>query len=116
MLLADVIKQLLKDQSKTQAELAEYIHVRQSTVSDWVNKKKHPSSEHIYRISDFFNVSYNFLFTGKEQESSSLNDEETSLLKNFRLLDERGKVMVKAATYHEIDRIEEEARFKQANG
>ena len=51
-----------------QAELARFVGVKPNTVSDWINKETSLKVEHLYRIADFFSVSFNYLFTGEKTE------------------------------------------------
>ena len=70
------------EQHKTQAELAKFIGVRQNTVSDWLNRNKSPSSSYVYRICDFFGVSFNYLFTGQDENKKlqELSEGEREML------------------------------------
>lgn len=60
------LKMLFKTHNKKQNELAEFVGVKPNTVSDWINKGSSPKLEHLCRISEFFNVSLDFLIAGKE--------------------------------------------------
>lgn len=93
----EVIRQLLKEQGKKQRELADYVGVRQNTVSDWIVKDKSPLSNYVYRIRDFFDVSYDYLFTGQEKKESSpleLTQGERELFKLVHPLSETDKMKV----------------------
>ncbi|WFD12248.1 helix-turn-helix domain-containing protein [Tepidibacter hydrothermalis] len=67
------LKMLLKKHNKKQSELASFVGVKPNTVSDWINKGSSPKLDHLCRISEFFNVSLDFLLLGKEisQQSAS---------------------------------------------
>ena len=62
---------LLKSKNKSKAELARYLGVRPTTVTEWDTKRKKPSVEHISRISEFLNVSCDYLLTGEEYHSNT---------------------------------------------
>ena len=60
----DRLKELLQIQGKSQKELAEFVGVKQNTVSAWINQGNSPKIEHIYRIVDFFSITFDSLFVG----------------------------------------------------
>lgn len=108
---------LLKTKYKTAKELGDYIGVATSSISAWKNSGSFPSSKYIIRISEFFNVSIEYLFTGKDIMRSedvkstfstplNLSDNELELLEIYRKLDSRGKHKVHTVTYDELDRLE----------
>lgn len=95
MTINERINDLLKEMNITQKELAESIGVSQNTISDWINKGKNPSANLMYRISDFLNISFDYLFTGFESKSMcsldttnipSLSSEESDLLDLYHQL------------------------------
>jgi len=105
------IKTLLKEKSKTQTELADYIGVSQNTVSDWINKGKNPSANYTYRISDFFGISIEYLYTGKDNSNitkDGLTEDENELLANYHELDRLGQHKVHTTIYEEINRMKGE--------
>lgn len=82
------LNDLLVHKNHSQAELARFVGVKNNTVSDWINKGTSPKIEHLYRIAEFFDVSYNVLMTG-EEKSPSLPDDELELLTYYKELPER---------------------------
>lgn len=65
----DIIKRtlaLLEKSGKQDKELCDYIGVAQSTFVNWKNRGTDPKSEYLYAISQFFNVSLEYLMTGNE--------------------------------------------------
>lgn len=105
------IKTLLKEKNKKQTELAEYIGVSQNTVSDWINKGKNPSANHSYRISEFFEISIEYLYTGNSAliwNQIELTEDEKELLMNYHELDRLGQHKVHTAVYEEMNRINTE--------
>lgn len=69
------LKKIISESGQKQKDLAEYVGVKQSTVSDWINKGTSPKIENIYKIVEFFNITFEYLFTGEQppikQEMSS---------------------------------------------
>lgn len=71
MEIAQRIFDLLKSKHKSKAELARYLGIRPTTVTEWDTKGKKPSVEYISRISEFLNVSCDYLLTGEEHHNST---------------------------------------------
>ena len=68
--LASNIRRLLKENNKTQNELAEYIGVSKTTVSEWIAAKKYPRIEKIQAMAEYFDV-YRSDITEKKIENKS---------------------------------------------
>lgn len=60
------INELLKFEGLNQSKLANGIGVNQSTVCNWLNGKKEPSIESLWKLADFFDVSVDYLIGRKE--------------------------------------------------
>ena len=60
------VKKELKEQGRTQTELADFLNVRKSTVSEWVNDNNEPPMEAIVEIAKFLRVSTDYLL-GKDE-------------------------------------------------
>lgn len=102
-LFQQTLKELIKSRGITQKELAEFLGVKQNTVSDWINRGTSPKIEHIYRIADYFSVSFDFLFTNdslpiivdaKEIIKDRLETDERNIIDTYRELDDYGKDLV----------------------
>lgn len=46
--------------------LADMIHVEQSTISEWLSCKNEPSIESLWKLTDYFDVSVDYLIGRKE--------------------------------------------------
>lgn len=66
VLIAQRIKDSMKNEKLTQVQLAKAIGVGQSSVSDWLNSKSEPSIDNLWKLADFFDVSIDFLVGRKE--------------------------------------------------
>ena len=66
VLIIQRINELLKSEGLNQSKLANGIGVNQSTVCNWLNGKKEPSIESIWKLADFFDVSVDYLIGRKE--------------------------------------------------
>lgn len=67
MTISQRIFEELKKQKKKQKELADYIGLSTSAISDWKKKGTNPAAEKISVIADFFGVSTDYLLTGRER-------------------------------------------------
>ena len=85
---------LLDKQGKTAKELGDFIKVNPSSISGWKNEG----------ISEFFNVSIEYLFTGHEA-NSLLDKDQQELVDTYCQLDRRGQHRVHTIIYEELDRI-----------
>ena len=66
VLIIQRINELLKSEGLNQSKLANGIGVIQSTVCNWLNGKKEPSIESLWKLADFFDVSVDYLIGRKE--------------------------------------------------
>lgn len=66
ILIIQRINELLKADKLNQSGLANGIGVNQSTVCNWLNGKKEPSIESLWKLADFFDVSVDYLIGRKE--------------------------------------------------
>lgn len=120
MTISQRIFEELKNQKKKQKDLAEYIGLSTSAVSDWKKKGTNPAAENISAIADYLNLSIEYLLTGVEKKSYSaeLSSDERELLQIFNKLSDKskGKVLERAEMLSEIesaktDREPVETRF-----
>lgn len=80
MAFKDILKRLIEEKGCTQKEFAKYIGVRPNTVTDWLGKKgTSPKVEYLYKMTKFFNVSFDYLFTGEDNFAKLSTDEEEML-------------------------------------
>lgn len=91
MSFATRLKKLRELKHVTQQELADYLHVTRPTIAGYETKGKEPSYETMLAIASFFDVSADYLITGKNYpgslkalESHSLSD---MLYEDFLILD-----------------------------
>lgn len=88
--LSERIKEERLKKSINQPELAKILNVSKQTVSNWENGKRTPDADMIIRISDYFNVSIDYLLCKTDNPdakvySSNLdgNDIEIEINKNY---------------------------------
>lgn len=55
------VKEELKNQGKLQKELCNYLNVKKSTLSEWLNGNNEPSIKYIVEIAIFLDVTTDYL-------------------------------------------------------
>lgn len=68
---ADRLKQLLKENKLTQAELAKNIGISQNAIHNYTAEKREPKLEIAKRIADYFGVSVDYMLRSDEEFSAS---------------------------------------------
>jgi transcriptional regulator with XRE-family HTH domain len=81
VLVIKSLSTLRKNENLTQKELANILHVDQTTISTWENDKVVPTGEMLCKIADFFNCTTDYLLGRTENtqngiEKSAENTEE----------------------------------------
>ena len=88
----------LKQQGKTQKQLADYLGTKQSTITGWKESNRNPKSETIMPICEFLGVSPTYLLTGVEDGNPpvpvQLAPREQQLLEEFRKLPSDEQLMM----------------------
>jgi len=90
----EILEGLLKAKSLSQKELAEKVGMRRPSISDWKTKKTYPYADVALKIAGIFEVSVEYLMTGKDKDSFS--QEERTLLFDYRSLTAEKKHYVRA--------------------
>lgn len=78
------LKELRKEASKTQQEVASYLGMTQAGYQKYENMLTEPNIENLIKLADFYNVSLDFLVDRPFNNSVYLNDIEKSMLEMFR--------------------------------
>ncbi len=66
IIVAERIRELMKEEGLTQVALAERVGVKQNTISAWLLKKKEPSIRSLWLLADYFSVDIDYLVGRKE--------------------------------------------------
>jgi len=77
---------LLNKQNKTASSLANYLNIKSSSITGWKNEGSYPSSKYIQKISEFLNVSVDYLVTGNQSIETVPSDQQ-ELLNLYNQLD-----------------------------
>lgn len=91
------IKDLRKKHKITQMELSEYLNISQSTLALYESKKRAVSVDIIIKLSQFFNVTTDYLLGISDDPKSEavhgeqLTDDEKKLIDTYRSLNSDGK-------------------------
>jgi transcriptional regulator with XRE-family HTH domain len=76
---------VLNEQNKTKRDLCKYAEISINSVQRWVDGSSTSFFRNIYKISEFLNVSPEYLL-GKDSNTSTISDVEIMLLEKFRKL------------------------------
>lgn len=88
IIVAERIKDLMKENNLNQVKLAEKSGVKQSTISAWLLKNKEPSIRSLWLLADFFEVDIDYLVGKKTIENvkaSNIRKKEPETKIRFRL-------------------------------
>ncbi|MDR3293448.1 MAG: helix-turn-helix transcriptional regulator [Clostridiales bacterium] len=66
ILIAERIKELMKEHKLNQVQLAEKISLKQNTISAWLLGKKEPCISSLWALADFFDTEIDFLVGRKD--------------------------------------------------
>lgn len=78
----EIFSNLLQKHGITPYKVSKETGVSQSTLSDWKRGISAPKPDKLQKIADYFNVSLEYLLTGKEKEGGEtyyLNDETKNI-------------------------------------
>ena len=66
IMVAERIKELMRENNLNQVKLAEKSGVAQNSISAWLLKKKEPSIRSLWLLADFFDVDVDYLIGRKD--------------------------------------------------
>jgi len=76
------IKAALADAGKTNKELADFVGVHPTTVSDWCTHKKNPSWDNLFKIAECLRMNVRFLLLPTYWDSRpEMNEDEPVFVK-----------------------------------
>lgn len=82
----EIFEQLMKAHGCTAYKVSVETGIAQSTLSDWKKGKSTPKQDKMQKIADYFNVSLEYLMTGKEKEGGEtyyLNEETAKMAQSI---------------------------------
>ena len=77
--------------TREQKELTDFLHLKKTAFSDWKSSKSNSYRKYLIEISEFFNVSLDYLVYGKETSINKLTPNEQELLNNYNKLSNESK-------------------------
>lgn len=66
IIVAERIRELMKENGLNQVQLAEKVGIKQNTISSWLNGKKEPSITSLWLLADYFDVDVDYLIGRKD--------------------------------------------------
>ena len=93
------ILELLKVNCITAKKLTDELNLSNSAVTDWKKGRAKPSTDAVIKIANYFNVSTDYILTGKDYSNEStsklfintVDENEVILVTNFRKLNNTNK-------------------------
>nr|DAZ26002.1 MAG TPA: CI repressor [Caudoviricetes sp.] len=84
----------LKKQGKTISRLCAYLGIGTNVIANWKKSNTIPPAKYLVNISEFLDISTDYLLTGQECSTYSISDNEQQLIKMYRQLspETRGQV------------------------
>jgi len=89
--VGEIIQSNLELKNMTQAELGKRLGLSQKAISKYVTGKSLPSIETLSNICSILDVNVTVFFPNNQ----SKNMEESEVLQNYRLLDEKSKIVIR---------------------
>ena len=80
------IFELMNQHGVTAAQLTREASLTNAVITQWKQGKQKPSTDAVVKLADFFNVSTDYLLTGKETLPPDVTAGEMQLLKKLRSL------------------------------
>lgn len=110
-MVATKLKELRKEHKLTQNTVSALLNISREAYSMYENNKRQLNYESLCTISNFYNVSLDYLFGRSDTPElhEALSKDEFTLLLQYRELDARGKEIILAITRLEYERRDKEA-------
>lgn len=83
-MIAEILKAQRKKRGQTQQEVAEIFNVTRQTVSNWENEKNYPDVPTLVAISDYYEISLDYLMKGDAKYMAKMA-KEARLLQTIRI-------------------------------
>lgn len=78
MNISQRIFEIMKQKNIKQNDLANFLGISSSSITDWKKKGTNPASDKILKISEFLDVSVEYLLGGEERVSEDIQKVDTS--------------------------------------
>ena len=105
-MIAQKIAELRKQKGLTQADMAKCLSISRQAYSFYELGKNEMDFKSLCKIADIFNVPTDYLLGRYDSKPFLLDDDdEISMVKNYRMLDDHGKGSIRATLEHELSHV-----------
>jgi len=87
MIIGDNIRKIRKEKGLTQKEVAAKLNTYPTNINRIENNKYTPSVTVLMKIAELFEVSIDYLVTGKEDKLDDIKIEDKNLIERFKMID-----------------------------
>ena len=94
-MFAQKLIELRKKRGLTHEDLAKYLSITRQAYSCYETGKHEMNFDALCRVADYYNVTTDYLLDRADVTNAPFDDEELTLMHNYRNLDERGKNTIK---------------------
>ena len=87
----ELLKELRQEKGDTQSDIAKALNISQKAYSYYERGEREPSIDMLIQISNYFNVTVDYLLGREKSKYYELSEDEYNLIKRYRMLSERNK-------------------------
>jgi transcriptional regulator with XRE-family HTH domain len=95
------LRELRATKKMTQAEVATHLQIARESYSRYETGEREMNYDTIISLADFFAVSVDYLLGRYDANPMVLYKDEETLVKKYRIIDERGQKAIMATVEHE---------------
>lgn len=110
----DRIVSLMSKNHITAKYLTSHLELSNSSITDWKKGKAKPSTDAIVKIANFFDVSTDFLLTGKSTTSTSVSSDDSEWLSLIHRLPEHKRNEFKSRIEGYLECYEESVKTDES--
>ena len=99
------LRQLREEKGVNQVEVAQHLNISRVTYSQYETGKRQMNYEALDLLAGYFCASIDYLL-GRTDVRGALRTNEIALLRNYALLDERGRMSVDAVLENEMSFVQ----------
>jgi transcriptional regulator with XRE-family HTH domain len=112
-MLGNRIAELRKKKGLTQIDLAAYLQISRQAYSSYETGKYEMDIKTLCLLSDFYDVTADYLIGRQEAMPSFLNEDERAVIAQYKALDDRAKKTVKNCLAFEYSQIPQAEGIKK---
>lgn len=110
-MLSDRLKKLREQNQLTQVQFAKIFGISAGTIGMWETNKRSPDTEMLKKISEYFNVSLDYLLDNQAQNKKRDNDLKFALFNGAD--DITDEMLEEVKQYAEMVKLREESKKKK---